>query len=433
MALIDIQARGRFRTWVWASTAWRARMRHCGKGFSTDDGLFVDVMHGSLPARLPCGDGTTWDRCGRQDITRGGCRPVTGFSPVRLLGRISPGSKGMLFGPSIAPRAAPAALPPADHAAIAAGLALVLPGLECDRAAHLDRIDHALKRQAGGAALAGLVLGWAVGGSFFGGLAAMGIAALGATVLLMGKADEGPRTATRLEILKAVAGRMSDLIPDEVPDIPRDWFARLRLVQPVRKVIVDLRLTGQRAGRIVGVTRVGLMFGTDSRHSEKHDKGLTFVMVQIDMPETAAREGVTVVMPTDAGWNVKSVPRLAHGLKSVPTGDETFDALYTVYGDPAPLTPALRAGFADLGRHARSARHGLAEVAPGQGRRPWVAILPGQLVVLTPLSMFDGAFEPPPFWVPLDPDTLIPAFAADLAVLDGYLAAALSLPVGDIA
>jgi len=55
------------------------------------------------------------------------------------------------------------------------------------------------------------------------------------------------------------------------------------------------------------------------------------------------------------------------------------------------------------------------------------------LVVLTPLAMFDGAFEPPPFWVPLDPDTLIPAFAADLAVLDGYLAAALSLPLGDIA
>lgn len=204
------------------------------------------------------------------------------------------------------------------------------------------------------------------------------------------------------------------------------------LFQPVRKVIVDLRLTGQRGGRVVGVTPVGLMFGSDSNHSENHDKGLTFVMVQVPLPETEGRAGVTSVMSTDAGWNVKSSPKLSNGLAAVPTGDKTFDTFYTVYGDPSVLSPAMRKGFALLEQQARSAKHGLAEVAPGQGQRPWVAIMPAQLVVLTPLAMFDGAFEPPPFWGALDPDRLIPAFASDLAVLESYIDAALSLPLGDI-
>lgn len=358
---------------------------------------------------------------------------MTGVSPVRLLGRITPGAKGLLFGPSMVPRATPEPLPASDHLAILARLAAVLPSLQRDRAAHVDRIDHALKRYVSAAALAALGLGWAIGGSFLGGLALMGIAALGTVILLMGKAEDGPRMATRTEMLTAVAGQLSDLIVDPAPDIPRAWFAALGLFQPVRKVIVDLRLTGQHAGRIVGVARVGLMFGTDENYSEKHDKGLTFVMVQIELPETAGRAGVTAVMPTDAGWNVRFSPKLSNGLSATPTSDKTFDALYTVYGDAMALTPALRAGFADLEWQTRCASHGMAEVAPGTGLRPWMAILPGQLVVLTPLAKFDGAFEPPPFWVPLDPDALIPAFASDLAVLKGYLDAALSLPLGDIA
>lgn len=358
---------------------------------------------------------------------------MTGFSPIRLLGRITPGAKGILFGPPMIPRTAPEALPTADHVAVSARLASVLPGLERDRAAHVGRIDRVLKRYVSGAALAALVVGWGIAGSFFGGLALSGIAALGTLLLLLGKAEEGPRIATRTEILTAVAGQLSDLIVDPKPDIPRESFAALGLFQPVRKVFVDMRLTGQRGGRVVGVTRVGLMFGEDKRYSEKHDKGLTFVMVQIALPETAHRKGVTAVMPTDAAWNVRSVPKLSHGQKATPTGDKTFDAHYTVYGDPEPLTPALRAGFGALERQARCARHGIAEVAPGTGLRPWMAILPGQLVVLTPLAKFDGAFEPPPFWVPLNLDELIPAFASDLAVLDGYLNAALSLPLGDIA
>lgn len=357
---------------------------------------------------------------------------MTGFSPVRLLGRISPGTKGILFGPALSPRASPDALPTADHAAIAAQLAPSLTELECDRTAHVDRIDRALKLYVGGAALIGLVLGWLIGGDLVAGLFLMGLAALSTVILIMTQSEQGPRTATRFEILTAVAAHLSDMKVDPSPSIPSEWFARLRLVQPVRKVIVDIRLTGHRAGRKVAVSRVGLMFGSDKNYSEKHDKGLTFVMVEIDLPETAHHSGVTAVMPSDGSWNTRFVPKLSHGLAALATGDADFDKRYSVYGDPAPLTPDLRNAFTVIEHHARCAVHGMAEVAPGAGLRPWVAIIPGQLVVLTPLAKFDGAFEPPPYWQPLDPDTLIPAFASDLAILEGHLSAALSLPLGEL-
>lgn len=353
-----------------------------------------------------------------------------GFSLVRLIGRITPGSRGPLFGPSIVPRRAAADIPRDVHDAIAIRLDSVLRGLDRDRRAHTARIDRMLQQSVGGAALAGLVLGWIAWGSLLIGLAVMVIAALFALLVLFAKAEKGPRAATRTGILAAVAEQLSDLTVDPAPDIPREWFAQLKLMQRVRKVIVDLRLTGQREGRIVGVSRIGLMFGEDRNYKEEHDKGLTFVMVQIDLPGTAGQQDVTVILPKDMGWNIKDAPKVFHGLTERPTGDEGFDARYTSYGDANRLTPALRRSFAELERPARSAQHAMAEVEPGTGMRPWVSILPGQLVVLTPIPKFDGAFEPPPYWQPLDPEDLIPAFAADLAVLETYLNAALHLAKG---
>lgn len=358
---------------------------------------------------------------------------MTGFSPVRLLGRISPGSKGTLFGPSLAPRPDPARLPPADHGAILARLAPGLTALQRDRAAHVDRMDRTLTLCVGGAALAGLVLGLLAWGDLLVALFLMGLAALGTLILLLAKSEAGPRAATRTEILRAVTAHMSDLTVDPSPSVTCAWFGRLHLMQPVRRAFVDLRLTGQRAGRKVTVSRVGLMFGADKNYTEKPDEGLTFVMVQIALPETSSRTETTAVMPRDAALNIRSAPTATHGLAPVATGDADFDALYRVYGDPAPLTPTFRTAFRRLEACARCAEHAMAEVPPGKRLRPWVAILPAEIVVLTPIAKFDGAFEPPPYWQPLDPDLLIPAFAADLAVLDLYLTAALSLPFGEFA
>lgn len=52
------------------------------------------------------------------------------------------------------------------------------------------------------------------------------------------------------------------------------------------------------------------------------------------------------------------------------------------------------------------------------------------MTVLTPLAKFDSAFDPPPFWVELDPDRVIPAFAVDLRNLNDHLLAATILTKG---
>ena len=79
---------------------------------------------------------------------------------------------------------------------------------------------------------------------------------------------------------------------------------------------------------------------------------------------------------------------------------------------------------------ARSAAHGLTEVEAGKGLRPWFVIVPRRLIVLLPISKFDGAFQPPPFWRPIDNDALIAGYASDLARLNATLTATLALVEG---
>lgn len=124
---------------------------------------------------------------------------------------------------------------------------------------------------------------------------------------------------------------------------------------------------------------------------------------------------------------LSSAPHISHGLTETKTGDEVFDGRYKVFGVPSFLTPDVRTEFGALEEVARCDRTGTREVPAGTGVRPMVVIRPGRLVVLTPIAVFDGALEPPPFWQPLVLDTLIPAFASDLAVLNDHLNAAIAL------
>ncbi|MFN3661416.1 hypothetical protein [Yoonia sp.] len=355
------------------------------------------------------------------------------FSLVRMVGRYSAFSRGMQFGESYQQRPVAAELPDNDLAMLKAQLAPVMAGLDRDRAAHVTHADNFLIYCAlPGAALLGLVLGWGISGDIRLGLFLAALGALGALLFLFGKAAEAPRAATRNEITDALALHLMGFRVDPDPVIGREEIDALKLFSRVRKVTVDMCLTGQRDGRIVIVSRIGLTFGSDRNYKEAQGKGLTYVMVEVAVPETAQSDKKTTIMAKDASKIIKGSQKLAHRQKAIPTGDADFDARYTVFGDVSRITPALRAGFTRLEAEARCDVTGLSEVSAGMGLRPWMVIVPGKLVVLTPLSMFDGAFEPPPYWKPLDPDVLIPAFASDLAILNGYINAALSLPLGDI-
>lgn len=356
-----------------------------------------------------------------------------GFSIVRTIGRYTAFHRGMQFGAGYQPRPVSADLPAEDFATLRAQLGPVMAGLDRDRAAHVARADSLLKRAIGAAALVGLVFGWGVSGDIRLGLFLAALGVVGSVIVLSGKAMDAPRAATRHDITDALAQHLMGFRVDPAPVIGREAMDALGLFSRVRKVTVDLCLTGQRDGRAVVASRIGLMFGHDGNRREKQGDGLTFVMVAVALPETSQSDSTTTIMATDTSRVSKVAQKLMHRDKTIPTGDPDFDARYAVTGNVARVTPHLRAGFARLEAEARCDVTGLTEVPAGQGRRPWVVIRPGKLVVLTPLAMFDGAFEPPPYWETLDPDLLIPAFASDLAQLNGYINAALSLPLGDIA
>lgn len=338
----------------------------------------------------------------------------------------------MQFGASNVPRPVVSRLPADDLETLQAQLAPVIDVLDRERAAHVDRTESVLRRALPAAALGGLAFGWAILGNIVLGLFLAALLPAFAFLFLFAKVKEGPRATTRTEIVDVLARHSTGFRVDPARAISPDGFGNLGFFTRPRKVTVDLCLTGERDGRKASVSRIGLMFGTDARHTEKQGEGLTFVMVELDLPETTQSDRATVVIPDDAPKVARNAGTPLQGAKPVPTGDAGFDARYTVFGDATQITPALRAGFARLEAQARCGPTALTEVPAGTGLRPWLAILPGKLVVLTPLKMFDGAFEPPPYWDKLDPDQLIPAFASDLAILDGYLDAALSLPIGDI-
>lgn len=358
--------------------------------------------------------------------------PRARFSIVRTLGRITTMERGMQFGQPNVPRPVVASLPPEDLATLQAELAPVMAGLDRDRATHVARTDRLLTRAMGAAAVAGLVLGFGVTGDVKMGLFLGALGALGVLFFLYGSAKDTPRTAVRTRVVDIIARHLMGFRVDPDPRIGREELDGLKLFSRIRKVTVDLCLVGERDGRIAMISRIGLMFGSDYNRKEKQGDGLTYVMVEVALPETVASETMTIVMSRDASVISKAKQWLSHRPKPVPTGDADFDARYTAFGDVSRLTPALRTGFARLEAEARCGTTALTEVPAGTGLRPWMVILPGKLVVLTPLTMFDGAFEPPPYWEPLDADRLIPAFASDLAILNSYVNAALSLPLGDI-
>ncbi len=365
-----------------------------------------------------------------------------GFSIVRTIGRYTAYHRGMQFGAAYQPRAIKAVLPAEDMDRLFAQVEPLVAKLAHDRAAHVARADRFLNRAIPAASLAGLVLGWGVSGDILLGLFLAALGAVGAVIVLSGKAMDAPRQATRTAITDVLARDLMGFRVDPAPAISREAIDGFKLFSRIRKVTVDLCLTGARDGRRVVASRIGLMFGYDSNRREKQGDGLTFVMVAVSLPEGAQADGAqaegaqaeeaTRIVPRDRSRVLKLAQKLMHRESAVPTGDAGFDRNYAVSGDVTRLTPALRAGFARLEAEARCDVTGLTEVPAGEGLRPWVVILPDQLVVLTPLTMFDGAFEPPPYWAPLDTGALVPAFASDLAILNGYINAALSLHSGEM-
>lgn len=341
--------------------------------------------------------------------------------------------RGMLFGTLGNPRLVGASLSEAENRAVRERLAPIITSLNQQRQVWFDTTEQQLRLKMAGAGVAGLVLGWLLMGSVLIGLTLMVGGALFAFLIVGPKADEIARAQTKHAIVNAMADELLDLtsVPPEAraSAFSKDRVEGWRLLPRVRTITVDDRLVGAGEGFEIAVSRVGFQFGGSANVELKQGDGLVFVIVEIAQPGAGHQLGgpVTIFVGTDAPVMLKSAPQITHGLAKFATGDEAFDGLYSVYGEPRPVTPNFRAGFAAIEAVARCDKTGTREVAPGTGLRPAVIFSPARLLVLTPVPVFDGALEPPPIWEPLDARDLVPAFASDLAVLNDHLNAALEL------
>lgn len=356
-----------------------------------------------------------------------------GWSILGTVARFRAPPRGMLSGTLGNPRTVETSLTETQARPIAERLKPILADLNDQRRVLFNATESQLRLKMTAAAAAGLILGWLFMGDMLIGLALMAGGAFFAFLMLAPKADDAARAQTKHAIIDVMAGELlclTSVAPDARPPVfstaaVDSW----RLLPPVREITVDDLLVGERGGHHVSLSRVGLQFGGSANVQLKQGDGTVFVISEIADADIAhgPYDAITIVVGTDAPAMLRGAPQLGHGLAKTGTGDQAFDARYTVYGDPNPLTPEVRAGFADLEAVARCDRTGTRDVSAGSGLRPAVIIGPGRLVALTPIPVFDGALEPPPFWEPLAAENLIPAFASDLAVLDDYLTAALKL------
>ncbi|WP_127144012.1 hypothetical protein [Pelagibacterium montanilacus] len=356
-----------------------------------------------------------------------------GPSILGTLARFRARPRGMLFGTLGNPRPVGTRLSGAEIRAVRERLKPTLIRLNQQRQTWFEATENQLRLKMGAAALAGLVLGWFGMGSVMIGLALMVGGAFFAFLMSVTKTDETARAQTKHAVLAEMADELLGLIsvPPEARTeaLSKEVVERWRLLPPVRVITVDDRLVGERDGFDVAVSRVGFQFGGSSNVELTQGDGMVFVVVEITDPGArgADEDTFTIVLGTDAPAMLRGAPRLTYGLAEAESGDAGFDARYSVFGDPAPLSKEVRAAFAPLEAVARCDKTGTRDVSAGGGLRPVVLMRPGHLVVMTPVPVFDGALEPPPYWEPLEPGTLIAAFASDLAILDDHLAAAMAL------
>lgn len=347
---------------------------------------------------------------------------------ARLSGRHQ---RGHQFGSVGRSREVGRAAAPEQADLIAERLGPVLARLDADRKAWFGRAETDLRLKAGGAALAGLVLGWSMGGPVLG-LAMTAGAAAFVVILLFGQSQGGRREIAKQAIMAEIAPVLAGLasVPPEAraARFPPERMESWGLFRNIHTVTVDECLTGTRYGHEVVLARVGMQFGNRANRNTEVGAGLCFAIAEVALDGLRC-ESLTLVVPQDAAAALRAGP-LSGRPPRVFTNDTGFDARYRVFGYPAPLGPAARAAFAEIESVTRADPTATREVPPGSGLRPFVVITATHLRVLTPLALLDGAFEPPPFWNPLEPDQLIPAFASDLFILNDHLNAALTLSKG---
>jgi hypothetical protein len=198
-------------------------------------------------------------------------------------------------------------------------------------------------------------------------------------------------------------------------EVIRAW----KLFPELRKVEVEDRMTGERNGRNVALSRVAVTY---HRTGGKNSRDIVLNVTCAEVEVGLGASGVTVVMPKNVEPRLRDGPGKRNGLSQEGTGDRGFDGKFMVFTS----APRSLAGVLDSGRRARILA--LEDVA--QEGLPLLIFLPDRLVVLFPLSGRLPPFTPKPFYEPLDGEEMVAIFASDLALKYRQLAVTLKVGVG---
>lgn len=339
------------------------------------------------------------------------------FSFTSLWARIGGRADAALQKTGNAPRGVVVPLPAAERAALIDQIGAHLAELEALRRQTLATVDsraRILVPLAGGATLVALLIGGqGLAASVIFGL----VAALTGWFIAMGKRAGQYQAAVKSVFAKAVSGYLSGF--DHVVE-PETDMARLRswrLFPELQSARTLDRITGRRNGRSLTLSEMLIAYAPGKRGRLDHNLSVSVVEVASEAVEGA----LLVLTPHEAAPHILEAQRKAADLLAISTGDPQFDAAYSLRSDD-PDAGRL------LGPVLRGAILSLSEAGPAG--RPGLVFLQGNLAVLFPTSFSDLAFHVPPYWEPIDADSLLAQFASDLALKNRLIDAVLNLPGG---
>jgi len=320
-------------------------------------------------------------------------------------------------------------LPESDAAHLERELARLSAELEVVRRAAVKAIDAVSRLWVPVWALITFALGFGFAFAFLGnpiGAAAGGlvfgcIGALGSYSVIAQMNGAGYHDAAKQIFGAAVAGHLSGFTYAATAEPDHERIRGWKLFPRLDQVRCRDLMTGKRGGRAVSLSTLTVMYDK-TRELEKDRQhrqpiGLTATCIEVETGPGA--EGVTVLAPKRSRQSPGAHPGLTFGLETIETGDQNFDAKYTVFSTEP-----------DAARHLLDAtmRQRIAWL-PGANddNLPFLIFQPNALVALYEIRGIHTPFTPPPIWIPLDSKSMLAHFASDLAVKHGLLTATLDL------
>lgn len=246
------------------------------------------------------------------------------------------------------------------------------------------------------------------------------MAALSGGFVALGMDAHRYQAAVKARFAQTTSRLLSGFDHDTAATVDLARLRAWRLFPDPQGAVVEDRITGRRNGHTLSLSIMSVRY---RRNIRKSNQSPELHVAAVEVETGPAGRAQTVLVPTAALARLRGgdVQR-AQGLNLLSSGDEDFDAAYSIASSGpeetrALLSPTFRPAVLDLARGDGAAPRAA----------PYVVIMPFSLAVLFPLGLKDRAFVAKPYWVPLDADAVLAQFASDLARKIALINATLAL------